>query len=549
MSASHPDSRRDFFRLAGAGVTGAALGAVAAATPAQAQPASDSPSGCFGIFSVREFGAVGDGRTIDSPAINKAIDAAAAAGGGTVLFPSGIYACYSIRLKSNVELSLEHGATILAAEGAQYDAAEPNTPYFMYQDYGHNHWHNSLIWGEDLHDISITGPGLIYGKGLSKGYGPGPRAEDPGVGNKSISLRNCRNVLLRDFTILQGGWFGILATGVDNFTIDNLLIDTNRDGMDIDCCRNVRITNTTVNSPWDDGIVLKSSYALGYPQPTENVTISNCYVSGTWQLGSVIDGSWKKFHPADGHVYRTGRIKFGTESNGGFLNIAISNCVFEGCQGLALETVDGAHLEDVSITNITMRDIVSAPIFLRLGARLRGPKETTQPGVLRRVLISNIVCWNTASRFSSILSGIPGHRIEDVSLHDIMIVAEGGGTAEQAAIQVPEGIAGYPGPGRLGPTPCWGFFVRHLDGLSMSNIQLKTEKPDARPAIVLDDVNGAEFFRLQASVSAGTPILALRDVSEFEIRYSHPIQDARVPKTSNLALPNGTPAEAGYPRP
>ena len=539
MSSSHPDSRREFFRLAGAGVTGAALGAVAGAIPARAQSVPSESSGRFGIFSVREFGAVGDGNAIDTPAVNRAIDAAAAAGGGTVLFPAGTYACYSIRLKSNIELRLERGATILAAEGAHYDAAEPNTPYFMYQDYGHNHWHNSLIWGEDLHDVSITGPGLIYGKGLSKGYGPGPKAEDPGVGNKSISLKNCRNILLRDFAILQGGWFGILATGVDNLTIDNLLIDTNRDGMDIDCCRNVRITNTTVNSPWDDGIVLKSSWALGYARPTENVTIGNCYVSGWWQLGSVIDGSWKKY-PAGAHIYGTGRIKFGTESNGGFLNIAIANCVFEGCQGLALETVDGAHLEDVSITNITMRDINNAPIFLRLGARLRGPKESTQPGTLRRVNIGNIVCSNTAGKYCSILSGIPGYAIADVSLHDILIVSQGGGTTAQAAIQLPEDESKYPEPTMFGATPAYGFYVRHLNGLSMNNVQLQTENPDSRPAVILDEVNGAEFFRLQAPVSAAAPILSLRNVTDFEIRYSHPTKDVRVPKAENLSLPNGT---------
>jgi polygalacturonase len=540
VSISHPDSRRDFFRLAGAGVTGAALGAVAGATPAQAQERQAAPSRPFGIFPIRDFGAVGDGRAIDSPAMNRAIEAAAAAGGGTVLISAGTYACYSIRLKSSVELRLERGATILAAEGARYDAAEPNTPYFMYQDYGHDHWHNSLIWGEDLHDISITGPGLICGKGLSRDTsGPGPHADSPGVGDKSISLRNCHNVLLRDFAILEGGWFGILATGVDNFTIDNLLIDTNRDGMDIDCCRNVRITNTTVNSPWDDGIVLKSSYALGYPRATENVTISNCYVSGSWQLGSVVDGSWKRY-PADAGISRTGRIKFGTESNGGFLNIAISNCVFDGCQGLALETVDGAHLEDVSISNITMRDIHNAPIFLRLGARLRGPKETTRPGTLRRVNIGNIVCWNTAGKYCSILSGIPGYAIEDVSLHDILIVSQGGGTAAQAAIQLPEAESRYPEPTMFGATPAYGFYVRHIKGLSMNNVQLRTENTDARPAIILDDVHGAEFFRLQAPVSPAAPILSLHNVSDFEIRFSHPIRDVRVPKAEKLALPNGT---------
>ena len=533
MSPIKFDTRRDFFRLAGASVSGAAF---AGARSASAQTSAASP---YGIFSVREFGAAGDGHTIDSPAINQAVDAAAAAGGGTVLFSAGTYACYSIRLRSNVELRLDQGATILAAEGAHYDAAESNAPWEAYQDYGHNHWHNSLLWGENLHDVSITGPGLIDGKGLSKGYGPGPKAEDPGVGNKAIALKNCRNVLLRDFAIFQAGHFGLLATAVDNLTVDNLLIDTNRDGMDIDCCRNVRITNCTVNSPWDDAIVLKSSYALGYPRATENVTISNCYVSGYWVLGSVLDGSWKQY-PTEGKPWCTGRIKLGTESNGGFLNIVISNCIFEGCQGLALETVDGAQLQDVSVSNITMRNIFSAPIFLRLGARLRGPKASTRVGTLRRVNIGNIVCWNAAGKVASLLSGIPGADIEDVSLHDILIVSQGGGTAEQAAIQLPEDEAKYPEPTMFGATPVWGFFIRHLRGLSMSNIQLQTETADARPAILLEDVQGAEFFRIQSPVSPGVPNFSLRNVSDFEIRYSHPIGDLRLSKTEQLILPNGT---------
>ena len=133
-----------------------------------------------------------------------------------------------------------------------------------YQDYGHNHWHNSLLWGEGIHDFSIMGPGLIWGKGLSRGHSDDkdlPDTTKPGVGNKTIALKNCHNVILRDFSILQGGWFAILATGVDNLAIDNVKIDTNRDGMDIDCCRNVRISNCSVNSPVDDEICPKSSLA------------------------------------------------------------------------------------------------------------------------------------------------------------------------------------------------------------------------------------------------------------------------------------------------
>jgi hypothetical protein len=276
-------------------------------------------------FNVLAFGAAGDGKALETDAVNKAIAAAAAAGGGTVLFPAGSYLCRSIHLASNVDLYLDQGCTVVAADPAApgesggYDAAEPND-WSAYQDYGHSHWHNSLFWGEGISNIAILGPGLIWGKGLSKGYGPGPVAEHAGVGNKAISLKNCHNVLLRDFAILHGGHFGILATGVDNLTIDNLRIDTNRDGMDVDCCRNVRISNCYVNSPWDDGICLKSCYGLGSAKPTEFVTITNCYVSGCFEEGTLLDGTYKRF--AEGvRVPHTGRIKFGTESNGGFRNI------------------------------------------------------------------------------------------------------------------------------------------------------------------------------------------------------------------------------------
>jgi polygalacturonase len=235
-------------------------------------------------FNVRDFGAVGDGATIDSPAINKAIDHVASRGGGVVHFPPGTYACYTLRLKSNITLHLGEGAVILAAAPTGvapngYDDPGPGAGN-AYQDYGHSHWSNSLIFGEGLHDIAIVGTGLIWGKGLTRGHrfpDDAPDISGPGVGDKAIALKNCRNVLLRDFKILQGGWFALLATGVDNMTIDNLIVDTNRDGLDIDCCRNVRVTNCTINSPWDDGICPKSSFALGYARPTENLTISTAF--------------------------------------------------------------------------------------------------------------------------------------------------------------------------------------------------------------------------------------------------------------------------------
>ncbi len=532
--------RRDFLKLAGAGVAGAATtmqtsGAIADASAGHSQSID-------GRFDVRAYGAKGDGHTIDTPAVNRAIAAASAAGGGIVYFQAGTYACYSIHLKSHVALYLEAGATILAAstplEGTTsggYDAAEPNAPWAAYQDYGHNHRHNSLIWGENIHDVAILGSGLIWGKGLSRGWSTEkPLAESPGVGNKAITLKNCHNVLLRDFSILQGGHFGILVTGVDNLTIDNLKIDTNRDGMDIDCCRNVHISNCSVNSPWDDGICLKSSFALGVARATENVTISNCYVTGAYKMGTLLDGTFQKFS-SEQNIPQTGRIKCGTESNGGFRNIVISNCVLEGCHGLALETVDGALLEDISITNITMRDIVSSPLFLRLGRRMRGPKGVPV-GHLRRILISNIVCSNAAAHPGSILSGIPGHAIEDVKLSDIFIQHQGGALKTQAAMQPPELEAEYPGPDMFGPVPSHGFFLRHIRNLDMSHIEIAPMHPDMRPAFALEDVANATFFQVQTPRSAGVPVFSLRQVDGFRVAFSQGVPDTQLTQAENTAL-------------
>src|SRR5258706_2166431 len=371
------------------------------------------------FYNIRDYGAKGDGITLDTKPIHDAIDAASNAGGGTVYFPAGTYLSFSIRLKDHISIFLDAGCILLAADSAangKYDDAEPNA-HDQYQDYGHSHWHNSLIWGDSLEDISIVGTGIINGKGLRRNAS----ARRP-WGNKCVGLKLCRNVIFRDFTILNGGHFGILATCIDNLTIDNLKMDTNRDGIDIDCCSNVRVSNCTINSPWDDAICLKSSYALGFAKSTQNVTIINCQVSG-YDLGTLHNGTfqrkeWNKVPDREGP---TGRIKFGTESNGGFKNISISNCVFEYCRGLALETVDGAILEDVTISNITMRDIVNSPLFLRLGSRMRTPAGDSMAGALRRIMISNVIVYNADSHFASIISGVPGKVIEDVQLNDIRI--------------------------------------------------------------------------------------------------------------------------------
>jgi polygalacturonase len=498
-------------------------------------------------FDVRRFGALGDGLTLDTQAINRAVTAAHFAGGGTVVFTAGDYLSHSIRLHSWITLELRAGATLIAAdpppagEPGGYDAPEKATPN-VFQDFGHSHFRNSLIWGEGLKHVSILGPGIIYGRGLSRGngrvalpvgeVGPQPPGHLPdvleadgfieplndrtfepgkfgyphpldvlpdGVGNKAIGLRSCRNILVRDLTILHGGHFAILAADCDGVTVDNVFIDTNRDGIDIDACANVRVSNCSVNSPWDDGICVKSSCGFGGLRPVENVTISDCYVSG-FEEGTLYDGTRSRVIRHRGGPI--GRIKLGTEASGGFRNIAITNCVFEFCRGLAIEQVDGADLSDVVISNLTMREVMNAPIFIRLAGRLRGPGARV-PGKVCRLSISHVVAHEVAPDHGIFIAGIPGHPVTDVQLTDIQVYFRGGGTAVDAQRVVPEMIADYPEPMLFGPLPAWGLYVRHAARLQLRDVRLQLIAADARPAVVLDDVANVHLadFRLHEDAS------------------------------------------------
>jgi polygalacturonase len=487
----------------------------------------------------------------DAAAINKAIEAASVAGGGTVTLGPGTYVTGSIHLRSRVTLNLERGAIIEAsAVPGAYDAPEPN-PWDKFQDAGHSHFHNSLIWGENLEDIAITGGGTISGKALVRERGGG--------GDKAIALRQCRNVTLRNFSIVNGGHFGILATGVDNLTIDNLMIDTNRDGIDIDSCRNVRISNSSVNAPNDDAIVLKTTHALGFARPTENVTIGNCFVSG-YDIGSLMDATYKRtVVRAPDRDGPTGRVKIGTETEGDFRNITISNVVFDRSRGLAIESVDGARIEDVSISNITMREVSNAPIFIRLGSRMRAP-EGVAIGAIRRVNISNVVVSDADPRYGSIISGIPGHDVEDVKISNIRILYRGGLNLDQVAKQpadlvntfffratggvpprepynTPEREKEYPEPSMFGMMPAYGFFVRHARGIDFDNVDVGYAKEDKRPAFVLEEASGVEFTHVKAMKAAGVPVFYLKSAHDVTIHQTSHVADVAIPAAALKQLP------------
>lgn len=246
-------------------------------------------------YNVLEYGAKGDGRTLDHLAINTAIDSCVAHGGGRVVLPAGTYLCGSIRMKSHVELHLMAGSKILAAPASMkaYDKAE----FFegtAYQDGGHTYFKNSLIYAIGANDVSITGRGMIDGEGLTRRdteKDGNLQGGNIGTGDKAIALKQCRNILIRDVTIYRGGHFGIILTGCELGTVDNVIIDTNRDGFDIDCCKYLTISNCKINTPHDDALVLKSSYALKKPVLTEHIAITNCVITG-YKFGTLLDGTY-----------------------------------------------------------------------------------------------------------------------------------------------------------------------------------------------------------------------------------------------------------------
>ena len=519
------------------------------------------------FYNILDYGALPGGCEQANLPINAAIAAACAAGGGTVVVPAGEWYCFGITLRSNVTLLLESGCVIKAARPtAEAGYVEPGP------DGRYPRWNGSLIYAEGIHDAAVVGPGLIDGSDVvTRGFGsdiPYP------VPSRIFTIRESRNLLFRDFSVRMGGARVLWLVGVDNVTLQGLRIDSNRDGIDIDCCRHVRVSDCTVNCLNDDAIVLKSSYALGRVQACEDITITGCQVSG-FDPGTFLDGTYgRTIDEAPDLDGPTGRIKFGTESVGGFRGITVSNCVFDRCRGLALECVDGGIVEDVSVSNIVMRDICTAPLFLRLGHRGRGP-EGRGPGVMRRIKLSHITVDGADARYASPFVGISDAWIEDVSVSDVLIRYRGGlsladaedqqlsnsfftaegingkggpntgglptraraeDIAPREAYAIPECRTAYPEPSIFGVLPAWGLFVRYARRISFRDVRIETIEPDTRPAIVLMDAEDIRFDGLSISNAASTPALELRGVRNLQVSGSSGLKDLRIKHADNKTI-------------
>ena len=438
-------------------------------------------------FNVLNFGAKGDGLTKDTHSVQCAIDSCFAHGGGTVFFPPGIYLCGSLHLRSNIALYLDHGSIIrMSKDNEDFDPYE-KLDFKNAGDKETSFFHYALLCGEDLEHIAFLGTGIIDGNRIKRG------------GPKPIALKRCSQVIIRDITLKNAPNYNISMIGTDFVNISGVtILNGYSDGIDPDGCKNVRISDCYIDS-FDDAIVPKASYSLGYLRSVENLTVTNCILASNCNA-----------------------FKFGTESGGGFKNVTVSNCTVIARKvgkpadaGIALESVDGAEIEGVTITNISMASIIS-PIFLRLGNRGRD-MATPKPGYLRNVLISHITA--TGATQASLITGIPGYPIENITIDHIQIAYSGGGSFKGDIESVPELIKEYPDSDMFGPIPSWGFYVRHAQNLKLQDIDLTLEHPDKRAAFIFEDVDQLGIDAVAASESKVAPgIFLFKDAKQVSIR-------------------------------
>jgi polygalacturonase len=460
----------------------------AAATPAQAGPPSASVTNAHsGVFNVREFGARGDGATLDTAALQKAIDACAGIGGGTVYFPPGRYLSGTLFLKSRVTVELEAGATLLGSR--RLEDYPPTIPAL--RSYTDTYTEQSLIYGEGLEHVTLQGRGEIDGQGAAF---PGKYKVRPYL----VRLVGCRDVLVRDVTLRDSPMWVQHYLTCDDVRIEGITVRSqcnhNNDGLDIDGCERVRIANCDIQSG-DDAIVLKSTLN----RPCKNVVVANCVLSS-----------------------RCNAFKLGTESNGGFENIVVNNCAIYDTRlaGIALEVVDGGTLDRVNISNVAM-DNVRCPIFIRLGNRAR-PFGTNAPppgmGTLRNVSLSDIQA-SGADPTGCPISGLPGHPVENLTLSNIRISFAGGGEKSDAQRSIEEKPEAYPEYRMFGRLPAYGFYCRHARNVRFDRVEVSSLAPDARPSLVCDDVDRLRITDWSAlSATAAGPDVRFENVRDAFIR-------------------------------
>lgn len=486
---------------------------------------------CFSKeFNIVDFGAFNDSSKLSSPAIQKAIDVCSEQGGGIVTVPAGNYTIGTIIIKDNVQLDIQNGATLWGSKNIK-DYIEIKANYISLRTQTKT---IQLIYAENAQNIAITGLGEIDGQGK---YFPKLSWMDEGITRPHlIRFINCTDVKVKDISLKNSGCWMQHYLACTNVQITGLTIENhnnfNNDGLDIDGCKNVTISDI-VSDTDDDGLVLKSTSA----RLCENITVSNCVFS------SHCNG-----------------IKLGTETNGGFRNISITNCVvkpskkdtsnffgqFKGIGGIVLLIVDGGIMDRVTVSNIQIEG-TECPIFVRLANRARPFKDgeiISNIGEIKNVLIDNIQVSGTKNIGCS-LTGMPGHPLKNITLRNINIVFEGGGADSLITKYMPEKEAEYPEPTMFGQLPAYGFYIRHAEDISFNEIKLSNHAPDARPALFLEDVKLAKFKGSTFNAGkANNSAIVLKNVEDIYVEETRLLSNSKLfidllgDKNANIVLRN-----------
>lgn len=484
-----------------------ALG-VAAASRGFSQPTQASKS-------ILEYGAEAGGRTLNTRAIQRAIDDVFRSGGGTVNVPEGVFLIGRIELKSKVTLNLQPGSTLLGSTSINDYNAERGSPNYP----GNNPRH--LIFAQDADDVTLTGPGRIDGQGPSfwepSGRAPLPPEEEwadvashslapkhSGRPSPMLEFVNCRRLKVNGVHIENAPGWTLRAVNCDdveyrNVSIKNPTVGPNTDGMDICGCQHVLITDCVVDTG-DDAICLKSENPFGSePRLLKNIEVTNC------TLTTCCNG-----------------FKLGTSSEGGFEDIKFSNSVVRNglvpfaervISGIALEVVDGGWIDGVEVTGIQMERARTA-IFIRLENRKR-PHDYPKHGI-RNVNIENVQA--TEALLASSITGLPGMNVQDVTLSHVRVQNVLPGRSDWVKRPVPEKESAYPEARMFGMLPATGLYVRHAQNLHLNDLVFTATAGEPRPAVIFDDVDGAEVHGLtSAPVKHGTPILEQIDSRNVKI--------------------------------
>ena len=453
------------------------------------------------IYNVMDFGAVADGKTLCSKAVQKAVDVCSQEGGGVVLFGRGRYALSTVFLRSNVTIEIPEGTEILGAESYYDYAQEEKVDYPIYQDSSHTYYHPSLFVGIDCENIKIAGGGKIDMRSVWDEDGVRGEAIKH-RGAKCIALKECKNVEISGLEIINVTDLAVYFAGCENVDIYGIKMRVYIDGISPDNSKNVRIHDCDVETG-DDGIVFKSSYTLNRLDICKDIHVWDCKIKS-----------------------RCNAIKFGTETNGGFENILIENIEIKDTRitGISIESVDGAIVDGVTIRNVKMQN-VNAPIFVHIGKRMRGPAGRTI-GKIKNVTLENITAagpyeeyeimpWNYFSykagdikqnpkvfgiaesfdgtkatddwQMTSNICGLKESPLENITLKNVHLKLDGGVQDYNRA--VPEEAQDYPEVyvyGRI--LPAKGIYFRHIDGLTLDNVTVETYRKDIREDFVFDDV-------------------------------------------------------------